>query len=148
MSSRRATRVAVGLWCATFAVGATTAFLLGLAEIEDADPVWQWTLGALALVAAVVFSGVGVLIVSRRPENPIGWIFCVAPLIAVLANLGDGWAHFAHGRDLPGVAWAAMLEPGLWAVVVGLVAIYGFLLFPEDGCRPRAGAGSPWRAVR
>src|SRR5215211_1290109 len=34
------------------------------------------------MVLVICFSVVGALIVSHRPENPIGWIFCAAALFS------------------------------------------------------------------
>src|SRR6266480_6987375 len=40
--------------------------------------------GALVLLA---FATVGSLIASRRPENPIGWIFCISTLLWALGDV-------------------------------------------------------------
>jgi hypothetical protein len=85
----------------------------------------------LAVLGAQLFATVGALIASRRPENPIGWLFCAAPLVTQLASLAEACAHLAADQGLPGVAPAASLAGALWGVAVTLVGLYVFLLFPD-----------------
>ena len=142
MSRRRATLAAGGLWCATIAAAVTSILLSAATDLPDTSGRADWPIWVIALTAVQLFAVVGVLIVSRRPENPIGWIFCVAALLCQLAILAETWAYFADDRDLVGVAWAGAFVPTGWALGVGLVAVYGFLLFP-DGRPPSAG----WRRL-
>jgi hypothetical protein len=146
VSRRRATLVALTLWCLTLAVDVAAAVLFGVTDLPDTDPYSQWVLGAIALVAAQLFAGVGVVIVSRRPENPIGWIFCTAPLLAQLGALVDAWARFADERGLPGVAWAAIAASIGW-VGVALVAVFGFLLFPDGRLPSRRWRWLAWASA-
>ena len=137
MSRRRATLLAGGLWCATLAAGIASLVLAVVTDLPEASGRSSWSLWAISLAATQGFVVVGVVIVSRRPQNPIGWIFCVAPLVCQLAILAETWSYFADERDLAGVAWTAVAAPTGWVIGVGLVAVYGFLLFP-DGRLPSA----------
>jgi hypothetical protein len=79
------------LLCVGLAVGALLLWLLnGRALIEfvrEGD-------GAVATLV-VSFSVVGALIVSHRPENIIGWIFCAAALCQGLSEFGLEYATYA-----------------------------------------------------
>ena len=44
-----------------------------------------------SLVGVLVFSGVGGLVASRQPRNPIGWIFCGVGVVSGLSTLADGY---------------------------------------------------------
>jgi signal transduction histidine kinase len=84
----------------------------------------------------------GALVASRRPENPIGWLFCIFGLVnALMADAAQGWGLRAAEQGWPGgpaAEWMAMINwlPG------GIGLILTFLLFP-DGRLP----GRRWRAV-
>ena len=65
---------------------------------------------------------VGALVASRRPRNPVGWLFLVIAVVSALDGVGDQYARFAvvtHHGSLPGAVWA------LW--IAGAIAP---LLFP------------------
>jgi hypothetical protein len=96
------------------------------------------------IVLPVSFAVLGVVIVSRRPENRIGWIYL---LIAVLMPL-QPLAILYYRRSvisggLPGADWAAWFSSWVSVLVfpTGL-ALFAFLLFPSGRLpSPR------WRAV-
>ena len=91
---------------------------------------------------------VGALIASRRPRNPLGWLYLVAMVLIAFgghANFADQYAYYAlvtRPGSLPATAWV-IWSAGL-AVSVGFYSLvtFGLLLFP-DGHLP-----SPrWRPV-
>jgi hypothetical protein len=47
------------------------------------------------MVLVICFSVVGALIVSHRPENLIGWIFCAAALFQALSAVGVEYGTYA-----------------------------------------------------
>jgi hypothetical protein len=61
-------------------------------------------------MVAVVFSAVGAVVASRRPDHPVGWLFCVVGLVGGIRHLGAEYAIYSllvsHG-SLPGGAAAA-----------------------------------------
>ena len=96
-----------------------------------------------ALIAAP-FAVVGVLVASRRPRNPIGWLFLAFAVVAVFAVSADRYASYAlveHPGSLPGGAWVAWTASGIWHPAFGFF-VFSFLLFP-DGRLPSA----RWRPV-
>ena len=98
---------------------------------------------AAAIVAA---SGVlGVLVTSRHPRNPIGWLFCGVAVTGSLMSLSRGVAElWLDGKGVPDwigetAAWYGDVS---WILVILPAATFLLLLFP-DGRLP-----SPrWRAV-
>ena len=89
----------------------------------------------------LVLAGVGTLIASRHPGNPIGWLLCGLALWGATAELGEAYGLVAAERGLPGgvagewlFSWSFVVELMAWTVVV--------LLFP-DGRLP----GRRWRRV-
>jgi hypothetical protein len=88
----------------------------------------------LIFALTVAFSGVGALVASQRPGNPIGWIFCAAALCQVLAAFGDEYATYAlitRPGSLPLGAEMSWLTEWIWAPGLGLILVFLPLLFPD-----------------
>jgi hypothetical protein len=83
-------------------------------------------------------SVVGLLIVSRRPGNVIGWIYALVAFALAVGEVAGGYAS----RSLPGAAWVALLPDLLWLVATPLGVALLLLLFPT-GRLP----GRRWRPV-
>ncbi|HEX6484879.1 MAG TPA: hypothetical protein VF043_39040 [Ktedonobacteraceae bacterium] len=86
---------------------------------------------ALVLLA---FATVGSLIASRRPENPIGWIFCISTLLWALGDVMLEYTTYAF-ITVPGSLPAGVLLGvfGDWARGIGwyLILTFLLLLFPN-----------------
>ena len=96
-----------------------------------------------ALIAAL-FAVVGALVASRRPRNPIGWLFLAFAVVAAFVASADQYAVYAlveHPGSLPGGDWVAWLASGIWHPAFGIF-VFAFLLFP-DGRLPSV----RWRPV-
>ena len=76
LSPRVAARIAWPIW--TVSVAFTVLALLFVALSGAARGIDASVADVAFEVAILVFSTVGVLVASRRPENLIGWIFLVA----------------------------------------------------------------------
>ncbi len=142
MSNRTAARLAWSIWavCVPLTVlGGLLSLLTGSGQI-GAGSGMVILLGVLLLT----FPTVGALVASRRPENPIGWIFCAAGLVFSVGIFAESYAKYAlHASSAPlfGVQFAAWLSswtgPGLL-----LAAAFLFLLFPDGRLPSRR-----WRLV-
>jgi hypothetical protein len=87
---------------------------------------------AFALIT-VPFAVVGALVASRRPRNPIGWLFLVFAVVAALFASADRYAVYAlveHPGSLPGGDWVAWVASGIWHPAFGFF-VFAFLLFPN-----------------
>jgi hypothetical protein len=102
--------------------------------------------GALSFgLMIVAFAGLGALVASRRPRNPIGWILVVSPLCLAFTQVARDWyVHtlFADPGSLPlasGLMWAAN-----WAWIPGFMPLLTLLLllFPNGAAPSRR-----WRLV-
>jgi hypothetical protein len=83
-------------------------------------------------LAAAGFSTVGAVIVSRRPNNIIGWLFNAAGLLLGLNHFSSEYAIYtllAQPESLPGGEVAAWLAHWLFVPSAALV-VFLFLLFP------------------
>ncbi len=105
--------------------------LLLAALNEPTSSLWNTVFISLVLLA---FSTVGALIWSRRPENPIGWLFCSGAFFWILGELALEYGVYAlitAPGALPAATWAAWF--GGWARGIGWFLIVGFLLllFPN-----------------
>lgn len=75
----------------------------------------------------------GVLIASKRPRNPFGWLFCVAGLAQGVTSLGYEYvvaALASSGHGPPGGAWVIWLASWTWVLHIGVIPIV-LLLFPD-----------------
>jgi hypothetical protein len=99
----------------------------------------------LTNVVVLAFSGVGLLIATRRPGNIIGWVFLAVGMLSSLQRLGLEYAVYeliAHRASLPGARVAAWMAGWLWVPFVGLVGILVPHLFPRGEFLSRG-----WRMV-
>src|SRR6185312_11319111 len=55
-----------------------------LATINKSSSLADNTLSAVFLL---VFAGMGALIASRRPRNPVGWLLCLVALLSLIGEL-------------------------------------------------------------
>ena len=95
-------------------------------------------------VVAVTFPALGLLILYRRPQHPIGWLFCGAGLVAGLDHFCGEYAIYAlqsQPNSLPGGEISAWIVTWLW-VPFNALLVYVALLFP-DGRPP----SKRWRPV-
>ncbi len=85
------------------------------------------------LLAFATFLLVGVLLASRRPENPIGWMFCLIGLPSVGEFFATEYAFYAlvtQPGALPGGVWIAWSR--LWtATLIWALMFFVLLLFPN-----------------
>ena len=128
MSARAVAGIAWSLWVVTLALVAG-ALALGLAYRPEASLYAYWVESTLI---NPTFATLGALVVSRRPGNVIGWIFCVTGVAGGVQMLSGQYAtvaHFSSEARLPGGAVAAWLSTLVQTSVVA-AALYLILLFP------------------
>lgn len=128
MSKRTAFWMAWGTWV-LYMIIATATLLL---QIRDDPSSWLNDLfDALVLLA---FATVGSLIASRRPQNPIGWLFCISTLLWALGSMLQEYTTHAL-ITVPGSlpAGALMGVIGHWLTSIGFFLMLTFLLllFPD-----------------
>jgi hypothetical protein len=91
-------------------------------------------------VSALAFSTVGAVVGSRRPENPIGWLFCAIGVFAAIVLLSSEYAAYAllaQPDSLPGGLAMVWIRAWVWVPYVGLFVLL-FLVFPEGWPQSRA----------
>ena len=88
----------------------------------------------------VTSSTVGALIVSRRPENPIGWILCAIGFLSAFGGFSGAYAIYTlitHPGALPAGEVAAWFSAWVQIATPALpLFVYLFLLFPDG--RPQS----------
>jgi hypothetical protein len=116
------------LWALCLALFAAVVLLVHAGE-PSRLPVQTFVLAQF-----LAFVSVGAVLSSRRPENPIGWLFCVVALSNLLWAFAWQYAVFAlvtKPGSLPGGGIMAWLGTG-WLANTGwgLMVIFVPLLFP------------------
>ena len=129
MSGTMARWLAWGIWALAVLSVALTLFLASLNE--PSSSLRNTTFISLLILA---FSTVGALVASRRPQNPIGWLFCVGAFVWILGELALEYGVYAlitAPGALPAGVWIAWF--GGWARGMGWLLIVAFLLllFPN-----------------
>jgi hypothetical protein len=84
-------------------------------------------LTAFMMALSLAFPTVGALVASRRPENPIGWIFCGTGLLYGVQAFASGYADYA----LPGGELMAWISGWIGVPVLPLAGVLLVLLFPN-----------------
>jgi hypothetical protein len=98
-----------------------------------------------AVTLMIAFASVGVLVATKRPEHPLGWLFCVVGVSQGLVTFTNEYAVYALWTapgSVPGGPFTAWLTTWVWAGGFPVLLTYLPLLFP-DGRLPSA----RWRPV-
>jgi hypothetical protein len=140
MGVRTAARLAWSLCVLSLILTALSLLFLGVSwSLPDVYVFNYWVENTLV---AMVFSTIGAVVASRRPDHPMGWLFCVAGLVGAVRHLAAEYAIYAllvEPGAFPGGGAAAWFSSWLWVPHVGLMVFLG-LLFPHGRL-----AGSRWQ---
>jgi len=93
---------------------------------------------------------VGTVLATRRPHNPIGWLFSLAGLAMGLTMFGEQYATYSYARAdaaLPLTNLIAWLQSWMWVPAVAFTVVYPFLLFPDGRLPSRRWRWLPWAAA-
>jgi signal transduction histidine kinase len=122
---------------------ALTASGLAFGAKNGVNP-WSYE-GASTVVLLGAFGGLGALLASRRPANPIGWIFIATAVMFAVSGLADQYSRYGlvtRPGSIPGADIAAWLGRWIWVPASGVLLIYTLLLFPDGRLPSRR-----WRPV-
>jgi len=128
MSKRTASLVAWSMCALSLALTAVSFLLLTLNRSHG----YIFDFWFEITVTGATFPMVGALIVSRRPENVIGWLLCTDGLITAVVHFSAEYATYtqlAQPGSLPGSEALGWLAYWLWTLGAGLLVPL-FLLFP------------------
>ena len=137
MSKRSASK---GAWWALAGISvlSATGLVLEVVNVPAPQAAGDWGTGSLGdyLFVAMMFSFpvIGALIASRHPHNAIGWIMLGIGAVQGLGEVMDGYTRYAMDTDpgsLPRPDIVMALNAGLWAPVIGPIATFLILLFPD-----------------
>jgi hypothetical protein len=142
MSTRAAAWLAWSVCAFSLVLTALGLVFLALNRSHPGVPVFEFAFRSTVITASC--SSVGVIIASRRPAHPIGWLFGAVGLLSGMHLFCGEYAIYAlvvERGTLPGGGMAAWITCWLWVPINSLLAFVA-LLFP-DGRPP-----SPrWRPV-
>ncbi len=108
-----------------------TAVALAIANRSAIRSVGQFD--PVDLILPIGFAVIGVLLASRTPRNPTGWIFLGIALIGALSGIMTHYVfRSTHVAPLPFTEWVAWLhDPLNWLVFPAGLATLFFLTFPD-----------------
>jgi signal transduction histidine kinase len=140
--------LAAGSFVVSAILSAGAAVFLVLAWDTPMRPTEFGTRG-YAIVWSLVIGGVGTVLASRRPKNPIGWIFCILGLVAGVLAFTSEYARWAidarHGLPAGG-AYAAWLVEWIWIPLITGLAIVA-AIFPDGRFLTPGWRRAMWAAV-
>jgi hypothetical protein len=147
VSRRAAARLAWSL-CALSLASTALAVLLLVRNLSSPNP-HLFDFWVQGIVIPLTCSTVGVIIASRRPDHPIGWLFCVVGLLAGLNHLCAEYAIYAllsQPDSLPGGRAAAWVASWCGLPANALLVFVG-LLFPDGRLPSRRWLPFAWLNV-
>ncbi len=135
--------IAVALAGTAFAAAAVTIVLAvvnhaHLSNVDAADP---------SSIAVPLSAGIlGMLVATRRPQNPVGWLLLAIAVFSGLSGVEDQYARFAlltHPGSVSGAVWAEWLGSFSAVPIFPAGAVAWLLVLLPDGRLP----SRRWRLV-
>jgi hypothetical protein len=109
-------------------------------------PTYEWWLGNTTVLADAT---VGAIVASRRPENPVGWLLCLAGVTVSTSSFASQYAIYtllAQPGSLPGGEALAWIAAWQLPIMNGLPVLY-LLLFPTGRLPSRRWRPVAWLTV-
>jgi len=113
---------AIAVACVVFGAGVYFVVSSG----DSVNLIWD---GLFSLSIAAAYAIVGMLVASRYPRNPIGWIFITVSWLDTL-NLSLG-VYRTYGFLIGGTGYIPAIFHDLWMPTTLLPTIFVFLFFPD-----------------
>jgi len=127
----RRTVAAIIVWALTIGASAV-AFGLVIATRDTPVPD-SWGFRGASELFAVTCGTVGAIVALRRPDNPIGWLFCAIGASFAVQSLINEYvlaSVFVVPGGLPWTTQLGWLLSWIWVPPLGLALIFLPLLFP------------------
>jgi hypothetical protein len=149
LSRRTAAWLAWSVWllCVVLISFALLFYFLSSPTPETHTPP---ALTAFLRALSLAFPTVGALVASRRPENPIGWIFCGTGLLYGVQAFASGYADYAllgYTGSLPGGDLMDWISRWIGVPVLPLAGVLLVLLFPNGKLLSRKWQPVVWMAA-
>jgi len=141
MRPRWTTVLAYGLWLLSVLLFAGALSTVGATNLPERPSLLDVLSVGLPVLA---FPTVGAIVAARRPQNPIGWIFCAVGLSLIGGIAAAEYVLRARmvNPSLPAPDVVAWMGSWTWLIGLGLAGTLMLLLFP-DGRAPTP----RWRIV-
>jgi signal transduction histidine kinase len=84
-------------------------------------------------LATLASTGVGLLLATRRRQNPIGWLLLANGFVVALLGLAGSYAEYTVLADpgaLPGAAWAVLVSERAWPLLFASITAIAWI-FPD-----------------
>ncbi len=149
-------RVLTARWVAGCIAAGSIALMAGALVLEYVDrdllpaSMTGWTFGNVSgQVVNLAVPVVGFVLASRRPANPIGWLFLTAGLVLALDAFAPQYALHAlvaAPGSLPAGRALAWFSNCSWVIPFAMLT-FVFLLFPTGHLRSRRWRPAAWSAA-
>ena len=151
MSVRAASWVAWAVWGLCVVLLPLSAALLWFNPASSGITDVPGAVGAVVMAALILtFSTVGALIVTRQPQNLVGWIMLVAGFALGATVLTSSYVDLSisqpRGR-LPGTEWVTWFAQWMWVPGFAPALTFLLLLFPNGRLPSRRWRPVGWLAV-
>ena len=137
---RRAPTIFAWLVLVVCVVAIAVAHVLALIGTGQANGSWVVTASFLT------YPTVGALIISRRPKNAVGWVFCAIGLGAASTSFSAGYVSYSiakHTDTQLATGLIDMLGNAVWPLNLGLGSLLLFL-FPDGKLPSRRWRTALW----
>lgn len=117
-----------------FAWVAVLAYLMGLVAMLAWSDLLKDAEGLSFTAAFGAFPVVGLVIVLKRPENPLGWVFCTIGLLAGLGLFSWSYSEYSYyeaPEPLPLSLFVAWAGSWFWYPLISLIVTLPLMLFPN-----------------
>jgi hypothetical protein len=148
LTPRAAAWTAWSLWAVVVVLTVSAMILVVVTRSVPHAPSDQWQLVWLRMLQDLAFTVVGLIIASRRPANPLGWLLLAFGLSLSANESLRAYAEytlFYRPGSLPAGLFIAWVATWIWAFIFPILP-FVFLLFPDGRLPSRRWRPFAWVA--